>query len=128
MRRIGIRPSGRGLITASPNVAQYIYDSLTMWIGEYRVDGFRWDSVSNIYNTNSGTGTYLPDGWTLLQSANVQTVTANPAFVNIAEDLTGNATVTAALAQAGAGFASQWNGNFVSPMRDPADADRATRR
>jgi 1,4-alpha-glucan branching enzyme len=102
---------------SSANVAQYIYDSLTMWIAEYRIDGFRWDSVSNIYNTDNGTGTYLPDGWTLLQTANVQTVGANPAFVNIAEDLTGNALVTAPLSQAGAGFASQWNGNFVSPMR-----------
>jgi 1,4-alpha-glucan branching enzyme len=102
---------------SSANVAQYIYDSLTMWIQEYRIDGFRWDSVSNIYNTNSGTGTYLPDGWTLLQNANVQTVNDNPVFVNIAEDLTGNATVTAPLSQGGAGFASQWNGNFVSPMR-----------
>ena len=102
---------------SSPNVAQYIYDSLTMWIAEYRIDGFRWDSVSNIYNTNSGTGTYLPDGWTLLRNANIQTVGDNPAFVNIAEDLTGNALVTAPLSQAGAGFASQWNGNFVSPMR-----------
>jgi 1,4-alpha-glucan branching enzyme len=102
---------------ASANVAQYIYDSLTMWIQEYRVDGFRWDSVSNIYNTDNGTGTYLPAGWTLLQNANVQTVSENPAFVNIAEDLTGNATVTAPFSQDGAGFASQWNGNFVSPMR-----------
>ncbi len=102
----------------SVNVAQYIYDSLSMWIDEYRIDGFRFrDSVSNIYNTTSGTGTYLPDGWALLQSANVQTANANPAFMNIAEDLTGNATVTAPLSQAGAGFASQWNGNFVSPMR-----------
>lgn len=102
---------------SNADVAQYIYDSLTMWIAEYRIDGFRWDSVSNIYNTNSGTGTYLPDGWTLLQNANVQTVGQNPAFLNIAEDLTGNASVTAPLSQGGAGFASQWNGNFVSPMR-----------
>ena len=102
---------------SSGNVAQYIYDSLTMWIEEYRIDGFRWDSVSNIYNTNSGTGTYLPDGWTLLQTANDQTVGQNPAFLNIAEDLTGNAAVTAPSSQGGAGFASQWNGNFVSPMR-----------
>ena len=102
---------------SSPNVAQYIYDSLTMWIHEYRVDGFRWDSVSNIYYTDNGTGTYLPDGWTLLQNANVQTVTDNAAFVNIAEDLTGNALVTAPKSLAGAGFASQWNGNFVSNMR-----------
>ena len=102
---------------SSTNVVQYISDSLTMWMQEYRIDGFRWDSVSNIYNTNSGTGTYLPDGWTLLQNSNIQTITGNPAFVNIAEDLTGNAAVTAPIAQAGAGFASQWNGNFVSPMR-----------
>ncbi len=102
---------------SSANVAQYILDSLTMWLQEYRIDGFRWDSVSNIYNTDDGTGTYLPDGWTLLQNANVQTAAQNPAFIAIAEDLTGNATVTAPLSQSGAGFASQWNGNFVSNMR-----------
>ena len=102
---------------SSARVAQYILDSLTMWIAEYRIDGFRWDSVSNIYNTNSGTGTYLPDGWTLLQNANRQTISESPAFINIAEDLTGNAAVTEPSAQNGAGFASQWNGNFVSKMR-----------
>ncbi len=102
---------------SSSNVVQYIDDSLTMWIHEYRVDGFRWDSVSNIYTTDNGTGTYLSDGWTLLQNANVQTVTDNPAFVNIAEDLTGNTLVTAPISEAGAGFASQWNGNFVFNMR-----------
>jgi 1,4-alpha-glucan branching enzyme len=102
---------------SSSNVAQYILDSLTMWLQEYRIDGFRWDSVSNIYNTDNGTGTYLPDGWTLLQNANVQTAAQNPAFLAIAEDLTGNALVTAPVSQSGAGFASQWNGNFVSNMR-----------
>jgi 1,4-alpha-glucan branching enzyme len=102
---------------ASSNVAQYIADSLAMWIDEYRIDGFRWDSTSNIYYTDNGTGTYLAAGWTLMQNANVQTVTDNPAFVNIAEDLTGNALVTAPISQAGAGYASQWNGNFVSHMR-----------
>jgi 1,4-alpha-glucan branching enzyme len=102
---------------SSANVAQYILDSLTMWIAEYRIDGFRWDSVSNIYNTNSGTGTYLPDGFALLQNANLQNTNQNPAFINIAEDLTGNPVVTAPSSQGGAGFASQWNGNFVSNMR-----------
>jgi hypothetical protein len=74
-------------------------------------------SVSNIYNTDNGTGTYLPDGWTLLQNGNTQNVAQNPASIAIAEDLTGNASVTAPITQSGAGFASQWNGNFVANMR-----------
>ena len=102
---------------SSTNVAQYIYDSLTMWQQEYRVDGFRWDSVSCIYNTCGTGGIPLPDGLTLLQTANGQTISQNPAFINIAEDLSGNAATTAPTAQGGAGFLSQWNGNFVSNMR-----------
>ena len=98
-------------------MAQYIYDSLTMWQQEYRIDGFRWDSVSCIYNTCGTDGVALPDGLSLLQNANAQTVSQNGAFVNIAEDLTGNAATTEPAAQGGAGFLSQWNGNFVSNMR-----------
>ncbi len=102
---------------SSPNVAQYILDSLTMWNSEYRIDGYRWDSVSNIYNTNSGAGANLPDGWSLLQNGNLQNLSQNAASIAIAEDLTGNAAVTAPISQSGAGFASQWNGNFVSNLR-----------
>jgi 1,4-alpha-glucan branching enzyme len=102
---------------SSTNVAQYIYDSLTMWQQEYRIDGFRWDSVSCIYNTCGTAGVALPDGLSLLQNANAQTVNQNAAFVNIAEDLSGNAATTEPAAQGGAGFLSQWNGNFVSNMR-----------
>lgn len=102
---------------SSSTIAQYILASLTMWNQEYRIDGYRWDSVSNICNTESGTGTYLPDGWTLLQNANTQNAAQNPASIAIAEDLTGNASVTAPISQSGAGFASQWNGNFAANMR-----------
>ena len=102
---------------SSTNVAQYIYDSITMWQQEYRIDGFRWDSVSCIYNTCGTDGVPLPDGLTLLQTANAQTISQNPAFINIAEDLSGNASTTQPAAQGGAGFLSQWNGNFVSNMR-----------
>jgi pullulanase/glycogen debranching enzyme len=58
-------------------VTQYIYDSLTMWQQEYRIDGFRWDSVSCVYNTCGTDGVPLPDGLTLLQNANAQTISQN---------------------------------------------------
>lgn len=102
---------------SSPVVAQYIADSVAMWLAEYRVDGFRWDSTSNIYYTNNGTGTYLPDGWALLQNATSQAVARNPAFVNIAEDFSNNALLTLPVSAGGAGFASQWNGNFEANLR-----------
>jgi 1,4-alpha-glucan branching enzyme len=89
---------------SSSNVRQYIFDSLAMWLEEYRIDGFRWDSVSCIYNTCGTDGVPLPDGLSLLQDANAQTVIYNPA-------------TTAPTSQGGAGFMSQWNGNFVSNMR-----------
>src|SRR5437899_1622989 len=50
-----------------PEVRQYIRDNALFWLNKYRIDGLRFDSVSNIRSVN---GRDLPDGWSLLQLIN----------------------------------------------------------
>jgi 1,4-alpha-glucan branching enzyme len=102
--------------------AGYIAGVMRMWVDEYHVDGFRWDSIGNIYNTCSGgvracqgrKGVPLPHGVSLIQNINK----VNSALLNIAEDLTGGAqeqfdTLPLAPGQPGLGFNSQWNGTLA---------------
>ena len=39
---------------SNPIVQSYILGQIGMWFNEYRADGLRWDSISNIYNAWSG--------------------------------------------------------------------------
>ncbi len=100
----------------------YIANEMNMWVDEYHVDGFRWDSIGNIYNTcNGGVGTCqkrkgvsLRDGVSLIQSIN----RSRANIVNIAEDLTGGAseqydTLPLVAGQPNLGFDSQWNGTMA---------------
>jgi 1,4-alpha-glucan branching enzyme len=100
----------------------YIANEMNMWVNEYHVDGFRWDSIGNIYNTcNGGVGTCqgkpgvsLPDGVSLIQDING----AQPKVFKIAEDLTGGSsqqydTRPLTSGQPNLGFDSQWNGTLA---------------
>jgi len=96
----------------------YIANEMNMWVNEYHVDGFRWDSIGNIYNTCSGgigkcqgkSGVSLPDGVSLIQNIN----STQPGLFKIAEDITGGSqeqydTLPLSLGQPNLGFDSQWN-------------------
>ena len=48
-------------------VRQYIRDNAVMWLQEFHMDGFRWDSTLNIRQTDFGDN---PDGWSLMQWIN----------------------------------------------------------
>lgn len=106
-------------------VRQYVRDNAMMWAQDYRVDGFRWDSVLNMRTTNWGDN---PDGWSLLQWINDSLDGSQPWKINIAEDLQGNEWITKSTGAGGAGFDSQWTPSFVHPMRpvmtSPNDGDR----
>ena len=65
-------------------VRQYIRDNTLMWINEYHVDGFRFDSTSNIRTTNLGENS---DGWSLMQWINNEIDAVNPGILSVAEDL-----------------------------------------
>ena len=107
-------------------VQSYILGQIGMWFNEYRADGLRWDSISNIYNAWSGgvgndpntgkPGVSLPDGIKLMQSANT---TWQPTF-KIAEDLSFSshqALDTQPVASGGLGFDAQWNATLAYFVR-----------
>ena len=96
-------------------VRQYIRDNTIMWLDEYHIDGFRWDSTSNIRNTDLGEN---PDGWSLMQWINNEIDFFDPSVLNTAEDLQGNSYITKTTGAGGAGFDSQWTPSFVHPIRD----------
>lgn len=116
-----------------PVVKDYISGQIAMWFNEYRADGLRWDSVSNIYNAWSGgvgkdphtgkPGVSLPDGVSLLQEAN----TTWPHTFKIAEDISFSKTQssdTVPVANGGLGFDSQWNATLSYFVRKDFPSDR----
>lgn len=90
-------------------VADFIVDNIAFWRREYRIDGFRWDSVSNI-RALDGTGS-VPGGIALLRRANAQ-AQRTPGALLVAEDLKGYAGVTERSDSGGLGFDTQWDGGF----------------
>ena len=95
---------------AKPEVADFFADNVFAWTTEYRIDGFRHDSVSNI-RALDGQGT-VPGGSELLKRLNEVTLAARPGALLVAEDLKGQPTITASSAAGGLGFATQWDGGF----------------
>jgi len=108
-----------------PEVRQYIRDNALFWLNKYRIDGLRFDSVSNIRSVN---GRDLPDGWSLLQWIHNEIRSTQQWKITIAEDLQNNEWITKSTGEGGAGFGSQWDAGFVHPIRDAIvaqnDADR----
>lgn len=110
-------------------VRQYLLDNVRMWLDEYHVDGLRLDSTINIRALNGAGSADLPEGWSLLQVINSLVTQDFPGRITIAEDLQNNKWLTKEVAAAGAGFGSQWDANFVQPIRDavitPKDEQRS---
>ena len=108
-----------------PAVRQYIRDNALFWLTKYRVDGLRFDSVSNI---RMAEGRDLPDGWSLLQWLNTEIRATQPSKITVAEDLQNNDWITKDTGAGGAGFGSQWDAGFVHPIRQAIvtanDSDR----
>lgn len=100
-------------------VRSYIRDNAIMWLEEYHVDGFRWDSTLNMRRTDLGDN---PDGWSLLQWINNEIDAIRPGAFCTAEDMQNNAWITKTTGEGGAGFDSQWNAQFVHPIRGAIEA------
>lgn len=66
-------------------VRDYIRDNIRMFLDEYRVSGFRWDSVWSILYANNGSY-HLPDGENMLRDINWMMQTQYPGRIRIAED------------------------------------------
>lgn len=93
-------------------VSDFFADNVFAWMTEYRVDGFRHDSVSNV-RAIDGQGS-VPGGVALLRRLNEVSKGASARSLLVAEDLKGNALVTqpAALNAQAMGFDTQWDGGF----------------
>ena len=108
---------------ARAEVMTYLLDGVALWLGAYRMDGFRWDSVSNVRGID-GQG-MVPGGRDLLVRGNALTRAMRPGALVIAEDLKGNAAITRPSAEGGFGFDTQWDG-FTYVMHEqlaPANDD-----
>ena len=108
-----------------PEVRQFIRDNALFWLEEFRADGLRWDSTSNIRYTPWGENA---EGWGLMQWIHDEIRARQPWKLSIAEDLQENEWLTKPTSRGGAGFNSQWAAAFVHPIRDviirPDDEER----
>lgn len=101
-------------------VRQFIRDNALYWLEEFRFDGLRWDATGQIRNAKGGNhpGDDLPEGWELIRWVNGEVNARQPWKLLIAEDLQTNAAVTRPPEQGGGGFDSQWDAQFVHPVRE----------
>ncbi|MFT4033129.1 MAG: alpha-amylase family glycosyl hydrolase [Siphonobacter sp.] len=113
-----------------PEVRQYIHDNALMWLEEYHVDGLRMDMVPYIRHVNGdeNPGDMLHDGYSLISWINKEIHEKYPYKFTVAEDLHGLDIITASVTEGGLGFSSQWDADFVHPIRNALiqgnDADR----
>ncbi|MGH8884892.1 MAG: alpha-amylase family glycosyl hydrolase [Egibacteraceae bacterium] len=103
------------------DVRRFLADNARMWLEEFRMDGLRWDAtafIRNVYGHNDDPGNDIPDGWGLMQRINSETDARQPWKLHIAEDLRGNDWITREVWAGGAGFDTQWDSQFVHPVRE----------
>lgn len=97
-------------------VRTYIKDQIRLFLEEYRVDGFRWDSVYNIRNAS---GTWNQDGSDMLYDINQMMISEFPDAYRISEDHAFDTDV---------GFEAQWDHGYLSDIRwlatAASDSDR----
>ncbi len=97
-------------------VRQFIHDNAMMWIEDFRVDGLRYDMT--LYIRSIDGSAELPDGWGLTQWINRTIHERKPSALTIAEDLQNNDFLTKPEFEGGAGFSTQWDSEFVHPVRE----------
>jgi 1,4-alpha-glucan branching enzyme len=102
-----------------PEVVRFLRDNVRQWLEEFQFDGLRWDATAWIRNIYGGEdpANDIPDGWRLMQQITSDTDERQPWKIHIAEDLRRNQWITRPSADGGAGFDSQWDGDFVHPVR-----------
>ncbi len=102
-------------------VRQVIRDNALFWLGEYGLDGLRFDMtlyIRNVRGDEGDPGDALEAGWSLMRWINEEVAGAFPGRITIAEDLRNKAAITAAPEAGGAGFGAQWCAEFVHPVRE----------
>jgi len=85
---INMTPWGPRVKFDEPMVRRFIQDNALMWLSEYHVDGFRWDSTVNIRAYDNGNRA-IPAGLQMLQDINIALGEQFPGRLSIAEDSLG---------------------------------------
>ncbi len=98
-------------------VRQYIFDNAMMWLEEYRADGLRYDMTLYMRSINGDENERIEEGYSLTQWINKEIEHRFPGKITIAEDLRNNSMMTQVANLGGANFGSQWDANFVHPIR-----------
>jgi len=98
-------------------VRQFIRDNALMWVEDYHVDALRMDMTLYMRSVRGDGEADLPDGWTLIQWINSEIRDKHPNTLTIAEDLQHNDWLTKSVGEGGAGYGSQWDDQFVHPIR-----------
>ena len=96
-------------------VRSFIRDNAGMWLGDFHVDGLRFDMTPYMRSVDAGL-LDLPDGWSLQSWVNRWIREQFPDAITIAEDLKGEPRVTST-GPDGAGYHAQWEAKFVHPVR-----------
>ncbi len=101
-------------------VRQYIRDNALMWLKEYHIDGLRMDMVPYIRNVHAdeNPANDLKEGYSLIQWIHSEIQAYCPGKFTVAEDLHSLDIITAHLEEGGLGYSSQWDGEFVHPVRN----------
>jgi 1,4-alpha-glucan branching enzyme len=100
-----------------PEVRQFLRDNAWMWLRDYRFDGLRWDATSYISSVDGNGLQPLDDGTRLMRRINGEIDAEQPWKISIAEDMKGDPWVTRPVGEGGAGFDSQWDPEFLHPIR-----------
>ncbi len=97
-----------------PQVRSFIKDSFKLWLDEYRIDGFRWDSPQNIIRAGTNA---IPEGSNLVVEINGLIHSNYPGRISVGED-----------AGLRIGFDSEWHvafhDNILAQLVATNDADR----
>ena len=103
-----------------PEVRQYLRDNALMWIEKYHCDGLRMDATSYIRYEGGGLGydTEIEEGNILMRDINLELKEKYPRVLTIAEDLKGDSRVTDGADVGGLEYGSQWDMEFVHPVRE----------
>jgi 1,4-alpha-glucan branching enzyme len=100
---------------SSQPVAAFVQDNFTLWLSEYHVDGFRWDTPGAMMHGNDGS--YIPAAGNLITAINAMIHTNYPGKISIAEDV-----------YHAFGFDSTWDTSYpytVTPvLTNTVDANR----
>ena len=82
---IDMTPWGPRVRFDEPMARRFVRDNAILWLEEYHIDGFRWDSTVNIRAYNMGSAA-IPAGAKMLEDINSEIRSRFPERLSLAED------------------------------------------